>query len=62
MTHEEANAKATRLNREIGTVADSEAHYIAVERSLGEWSVERREQRPGWLSQLIRRLMEAMPR
>ena len=62
MTHEEANAKATRLNREIGTVADSEAYYVAVERSPGEWSVERREQRPGWLSQLIRRLMEAMPR
>jgi hypothetical protein len=62
VNRDEAAAEAARRNRDLGMRGEPVGIYTAVERAPGEWGVDFREQRPHWISRLVQRLIEALPR
>jgi hypothetical protein len=46
MDREEAAARASRLNRELGEQGVLDAYYTEVEESPGQWTVEKRTEEP----------------
>jgi hypothetical protein len=59
---EEAAARASQLNRELGEQGVLDAYYIEVEESPGVWTVERRTDPPkkrGWVRRVVDAVFES---
>lgn len=59
MTHDEADAKARELNEELGARWDDISFYIAVERSPGDWHVEKRTEKKSWPKRILDALLNS---
>lgn len=62
MTREEAAARASELNRELGAQGVTNVYYLEVESSPGEWTVVKRtepEKKRGRLRKFFDALVEA---
>ena len=59
MNEQDADARASDLNRALGAQGADEVFYVPVERAPGEWDVEKRVQRKSWLRKLWDALLTA---
>ena len=59
MRREEAEARASELNRELGAQGEVNSYHIEVERSPGEWTVEKRIE-PEKKRSRLRKFFEAL--
>jgi hypothetical protein len=62
MTEEEADARASELNRELGRGKPTSRFYVPVEVAPGQWTVEMRtEQKRPWWKRVGEALLENLP-
>jgi hypothetical protein len=62
VTQEEAAARASQLNRELGEQGVLDSYYVEVEESPGTWTVERRteaQKKRGWIRKFFDALIES---
>lgn len=59
MNRDEADAKATELNRSLEPQSGRVVYYVPVETEPGEWDVEERSERKSWPRRLLDALLDS---